>query len=646
MSAKKQFLEAKRNRRFDQPAISRQMLQQRSSTNQPNTSKAVVNNSINSKNANVKANVSIGHVKKLCNYTSVGAPCRRSNCLDLHDAVIERDENIQSSFSSGPPQRSEAVPSINITKSAGKKIARQGVQPKAPPPDATGPAQRMPPKGSKKDVKIKTDTRQDGACLPKAFVEPNGHMPNNRSKVGKRSAKKCRDLFGKGSCSRGENCNFSHDPDLNRTSVGKSADISSINTAVCGNTPAKLSVGYVRPVVPSGEETSGTKTTLAVVSAKDVSVEDAEVTPISATQNDKKKKPRNRMKFKPLAELDAEVKPIPTTLSVTERTYSEVARLSPADEAARTKLCQSPQPSCKPHTYESPSDLAILASSRPTSADIDPAVKVTNLGFGSWDGQAMLYWMDRNLSPQLKTQLKKKYRPYLEKGLLPMSVVKLEKRKGKGPRFPFFPFLPYEIREMVWKIALCDSYSEATVKIDEKHLPNGTYSMSVRPTSRPPRLMRVSQEAQHIAAKFYEKAFATTTGGPAKTWFNFEKDCLVLLGGAYHRLSENLLKCDVKRLKYLTLPLRCWLTRIESEKQLLVTMLLPFRNLMKIWILAGDGKDDEQYIKDERIITEIRYLVRTKFQKFYKSKDCFPDVEQKLIPALQARSLKIDALMY
>jgi hypothetical protein len=670
MAARQEYLHAKKHLRADELASSQQKLQQSSSNDQPNTSKAAVHNVINSRKENFKANHCIGSAKNVCSYAAIGAPCRRFKCTDTHATVNARNENLLSALGIGPTERSEAVPSISTTKSAGKIFAKQVVQQKAPPPNATETVKRNPPNGVKKYVKKTTNTQNDGACVPKAFAESCGHKSNSRRKGGKKSAK-CRDFFGNGSCPRGENCAWSHNPDVNHTSNGHSADIVSVVNVVCENTTSKAPVGRSRQVAPSGVKASGTKPNATIASVKHAPVKDAPVKDVlvgdgyvknapvkdalvkdapvkdvpeipltTATPNDVKRGPKNR-KWKTFSA------PTSTIISATGPTYSEVAKLSPAEEkAACAKATQDLQHHCNPSAYEDPSDLAILNSSRPASANIDPAVKTTKFGFRSWDSQNLLYWMDRNLSRELKIKLKRKYRPFLENGVIPMSVIKLEKRKGKDPRYFPFPYLPYEIREMVWKNALRDTMQEATVMIDEEHLPNGICSVSIRPTSKLPRLMRVSKETYCVAAKFYEKAFATTTGGLAKTWFNFEKDCLFVLGGSYHRLSESLEIRDIKRLRYLKLPLKCWISRTESEKQLLLTALLPFKSLMKIWILAGDGKDDEQYTKDVRIIAEIKWLVKKKFYKCYKDKDCFPDVEQTLVPALHAKFLKIDNLMY
>jgi hypothetical protein len=193
---------------------------------------------------------------------------------------------------------------------------------------------------------------------------------------------------------------------------------------------------------------------------------------------------------------------------------------------------------------------------------------------------------------------------------------------------------------------LRDTKQEAHVKVIVKVLPDGTPFPTIRQVSKLPRHMRVSKEAYHLSAKFYELAFSTRMGGLAKTWFNFESDCLVLREGSFRELSESLRKRDARRLKYLTIPLCYWVGKTNQEKELILCALSRFKYLRKLYLMAGDSKEDEEFTKDIKIIYAMEYLVKDKFEEVYGKGAWVPEIEQQIIPALQAKHWGIDALKY
>jgi hypothetical protein len=503
---------------------------------------------------------------------------------------------------------------------------------------------------------------------PLTIKDGNIHTTNETPP---KATRPCLQFFRRGTCHYGLMCKFSHDPDV-RTTISQNVNTSQASQERLAHAIARLSAEVSKVAAQSNTNAPTQKATVKNTSdtpSKTEVLVKSDLLPVSKslakshiptelqtpsgsvkpnpTTGTPRQPKKKQQAWRPL-DINAVSKPSTTSFTVT---YSEAAKSSPPAGLASHIIRNPPSPAVPSTLWESPSDLAILEYGNPSgrtspSGSIDPSVEVTNLGYESWDNQSLVLWMDRNLSDEVKIKLKRNYRPYLERGVVPVALINSmagRRRKGKG-EFPNFMLFPAEIREIIWKMALRDTRQEVHVKVDAVHEFNDTLSVNIRPETNLPPIMRASKESYYLGTKFYELAFSTKQWGEAFCWFNFATDSLVVRGGSYDLFSKYLHTRDTRRLRHLTIPMKCWIAKTDDEKKAIRSMLCRFKHLKLLSWMAGDSKDDEMYTKDPRVIKGLRYMVETVFRDRW-GKGCeVPEVEQRVIPALLAKAWGIDNL--
>ncbi|KAK1761425.1 hypothetical protein QBC47DRAFT_28583 [Echria macrotheca] len=111
--------------------------------------------------------------------------------------------------------------------------------------------------------------------------------------------------------------------------------------------------------------------------------------------------------------------------------------------------------------------------------------------------------------------------------------------------FTLFPSLPAELRLKIWEELLTPRVILITC-LDSRFLPTKRAQLSHRPSLPPvPILLHICRESRALALRHYELTFAWKLpprlaapeagaagplSGPARTWFNFRLDCVLLLG--------------------------------------------------------------------------------------------------------------------
>jgi hypothetical protein len=261
--------------------------------------------------------------------------------------------------------------------------------------------------------------------------------------------------------------------------------------------------------------------------------------------------------------------------------------------------------------------------------------------------------MQRNIQVDLYREMTLKYGSYLDHNVLPVRAVSAGTDLSRPvtslpgtPPFTYFTSLPYELRRSIWLMALRDTSQDVGVVVEAKedcHGMPGTVTLTR--VSVLPRIMRVSLESYKVGVTFYERAFAPTHRS-TNVYFNFGTDCLTVWGGPYQHLGSHFASSDLGRLRYLRLPLRCWLRESDDVLQGLLAMLCRFPSLTKLWLLIGDGNDDRQFAEDKRHILRVANLVKRAFRKVYGRKCEYPEVDRQMVPALMARRWEIDGLQY
>jgi hypothetical protein len=110
-------------------------------------------------------------------------------------------------------------------------------------------------------------------------------------------------------------------------------------------------------------------------------------------------------------------------------------------------------------------------------------------------------------------------------------------KRGIPITFQRFAELPYELRELVWKMALAEDRYEVTLRWRFKfEFGHYTHNKLVS-ESTSPRFLHVSRDTRELALKHYEKTFGTDTYRPS-VYFNYDKDRLFIRGRGWRDYPE------------------------------------------------------------------------------------------------------------
>lgn len=173
-------------------------------------------------------------------------------------------------------------------------------------------------------------------------------------------------------------------------------------------------------------------------------------------------------------------------------------------------------------------------------------------------------------------------------GLTPASTSTSTSTSSPTPTpatFPFFNDLPLELRLKVWEHLLQPRIVIAACFDDEAGIPSRKRAqLAQRPNLAPvPVLLHVCHETRRLALQRYELAFswripgmlATPRASPARVWFDFERDALLLLGELEPYDSSNinapmvyfLNRADARRVRHVACAFEeLHLGEVESEQ--------------------------------------------------------------------------------
>lgn len=173
--------------------------------------------------------------------------------------------------------------------------------------------------------------------------------------------------------------------------------------------------------------------------------------------------------------------------------------------------------------------------------------------------------------------------------------------------FTCFPALPYELRLKIWECLLTPRIVIATC-FDGADAGPKRAQLALRKRLPPvPVLLHISHETRTLALKHYELAFswrvpsmyAHPLSSPARTWFNFHTDTLLLLGELEPYGSSNmnapmvyfLNKADTRRVRHVACAFEeLHLGEVESEQVFgcLFHVLDEFRGAERLVITSTD----------------------------------------------------------
>ncbi|CAK1358269.1 unnamed protein product [Cercospora beticola] len=102
-----------------------------------------------------------------------------------------------------------------------------------------------------------------------------------------------------------------------------------------------------------------------------------------------------------------------------------------------------------------------------------------------------------------------------------------------------FSSLPAELRIAIWQFSIPEPRNIVLSWNGKEFRSNGT----------PPNIAHVCHEAREEISKVYDLTFASPSGSPAKTWFDFARDALFITDDALERMSAETLS-RVQKLKH------------------------------------------------------------------------------------------------
>ncbi|PIA88873.1 hypothetical protein CB0940_07102 [Cercospora beticola] len=105
-----------------------------------------------------------------------------------------------------------------------------------------------------------------------------------------------------------------------------------------------------------------------------------------------------------------------------------------------------------------------------------------------------------------------------------------------------FSSLPAELRIAIWQFSIPEPRNIVLSWNGKEFRSNGT----------PPNIAHVCHEAREEISKVYDLTFASPSGSPAKTWFDFARDALFITDDALERMSAKTLSRvqKLKRFRY------------------------------------------------------------------------------------------------
>lgn len=154
---------------------------------------------------------------------------------------------------------------------------------------------------------------------------------------------------------------------------------------------------------------------------------------------------------------------------------------------------------------------------------------------------------------------------------------------GGSAEFPLFSHLPYELRLKIWEHLLTPRIIIATCFDAAEVAPKRAQLARRRRLPPVPVLLHISHETRQLGLRHYERAFswrvppmyAHPRSAPARTWFSFARDTLLLLGELEPYDSSNvnapmvyfLNRADTRRVRHVACAFEeLRLGEVESEQ--------------------------------------------------------------------------------
>jgi hypothetical protein len=254
-------------------------------------------------------------------------------------------------------------------------------------------------------------------------------------------------------------------------------------------------------------------------------------------------------------------------------------------------------------------------------------------------------WINTNLPTHVATNLSRSYHAYIKRGVLPLAALSPPSTPTERPdTFVGFANLPTEVREMIWLFAFAETKTDLCVGLCEDINSDGSSQASIHRLSLLPTLMRVSREAYDVGDRLvYAKPFGTRH---LDTYhFRPETDTLFVRQGPTHLLAD-FMGNGLGMLKHLQLPLACWTDHREGSQEKILNMLVQFKHLSRLELVAGDGKHDAFFREWDLGLPALKMeLAEAYLQKYDRTTEyTFPAITMKIVPALLAKYWRIDNL--
>lgn len=209
-----------------------------------------------------------------------------------------------------------------------------------------------------------------------------------------------------------------------------------------------------------------------------------------------------------------------------------------------------------------------------------------------------------------------------------------------------------EIRQEIWKIALCSTPNTAMVRLQYSVMERKDPAMEWVNVLAPcygsqPQLMQVNTESRAMALMHYERTWDTATGN-ALTYFRFETDTLWIHTrdpDEFPKIVPNIIPEQADRLQRLSMPFRDAFIN-ESPEQWAIAVST-FRRLRRVHLVLSDDPIDRRFNSSKNRVYWERviggYLDRL-FKKKYKRRG--PTVVLNPLPALACLRMGYGVLRY
>lgn len=274
-----------------------------------------------------------------------------------------------------------------------------------------------------------------------------------------------------------------------------------------------------------------------------------------------------------------------------------------------------------------------------TAAGLPPPLVAKKRPRKTWDQDELADWARSNLNPETVDKL---MIPYILAGRVPTKLFNSPCTKDQRT-FHQFGALPGEIRNKIWRFAQLKGSRDVKVRFTRRDAGN-----SIQPMTSPPPLLLVNRESRSLAQLYWSTTFDNFQNScPASVYFHFKQDRLWIHNQSSLDLVPmlNLMKTQhTHYVKWISIPLRDYVAHSEDT----IISLCMFKSVEQIWFVAGDSREDDTWVR-QCPPTVLNNKMKHLWARHWKTSRHYnrpPKCHLEIIPALEARAMKIDGLCW